>query len=48
MTTDRPYRKRLSSAEALRRLRDSAGTQFDPNVVEMCCRVLAERDGRRA
>jgi HD-GYP domain-containing protein (c-di-GMP phosphodiesterase class II) len=48
MTTDRPYRKRLPSAEALRRLRDSAGTQFDPNVVEMCCRVLAERDGRRA
>lgn len=30
MTTDRPYRKRLSVAEACRRLEQSAGTQFDP------------------
>jgi diguanylate cyclase (GGDEF)-like protein len=35
MTTDRPYRKRLSCEEACRRLRESAGTQFDPNVVEV-------------
>ena len=34
MTTDRPYRKRLSQAEAVRRLREGAGTQFDPTVVE--------------
>jgi HD-GYP domain-containing protein (c-di-GMP phosphodiesterase class II) len=41
MTTDRPYRKRLPAEEALRRLRESAGTQFDPSVVDVCARVLA-------
>jgi diguanylate cyclase (GGDEF)-like protein len=43
MTTDRPYRKRLSVAEACRRLRQGAGTQFDPRVVDVCLRVLEER-----
>lgn len=43
MTTDRPYRKRLPGEEALRRLREAAGTQFDPRVVEVCVRVLASR-----
>src|ERR1051325_6712162 len=33
MTTDRPYRKRLSVDEACRRLREGAGAQFDPKVV---------------
>ena len=42
MTTDRPYRKRLPKEEALRRLDEGAGTQFDPDVVEVCKRVLAE------
>jgi diguanylate cyclase (GGDEF)-like protein len=46
MTTDRPYRKRLSEAEALRRLEEGAGTQFDPAVVEVCKRVLAETRDR--
>src|SRR5204863_9584132 len=43
MTTDRPYRKRLSTAEALRRRREGAGTQFDPRVVEVYLRVLVGR-----
>jgi HD-GYP domain-containing protein (c-di-GMP phosphodiesterase class II) len=43
MTTDRPYRKRLPEAEALRRLEEGAGTQFDPHVVAVCKRVLVER-----
>jgi diguanylate cyclase (GGDEF)-like protein len=43
MTTDRPYRKRLPKEEALRRLEQGAGTQFDPHVVEVCAKVLAER-----
>jgi diguanylate cyclase (GGDEF)-like protein len=34
MTTDRPYRKALSESEARRRLREAAGTQFDPQVVD--------------
>ena len=42
MTTDRPYRKRLSHPEAARRVREAAGTQFDPNVVEVALRVLSE------
>jgi HD-GYP domain-containing protein (c-di-GMP phosphodiesterase class II) len=42
MTTDRPYRKRLPTEEALRRLDEGAGTQFDPAVVEVCKKVLAE------
>jgi HD-GYP domain-containing protein (c-di-GMP phosphodiesterase class II) len=41
MTTDRPYRKRLPKSEALRRLKEAAGTQFDPRVVEVCVRLLA-------
>jgi HD-GYP domain-containing protein (c-di-GMP phosphodiesterase class II) len=43
MTTDRPYRKRLDAGEALRRLEEGAGTQFDPSVVDVCKRVLVER-----
>ena len=35
MTTDRPYRGRLSALEARRRLEENAGTQFDPRVVEV-------------
>jgi HD-GYP domain-containing protein (c-di-GMP phosphodiesterase class II)/transcriptional regulator with GAF, ATPase, and Fis domain len=35
MTTDRVYRKKLPLAEALRRLRESAGSQFDPEVVDV-------------
>jgi diguanylate cyclase (GGDEF)-like protein len=34
MTSDRPYRKRLPVAEACRRLREGAGAQFDPAIVE--------------
>jgi HD-GYP domain-containing protein (c-di-GMP phosphodiesterase class II) len=42
MTTDRPYRRKLPEEEALRRLAEGAGTQFDPRVVEVCRRVLGE------
>jgi HD-GYP domain-containing protein (c-di-GMP phosphodiesterase class II) len=42
MTTDRPYRKRLSHPEAVRRLREGAGSQFDARVVEVCVGVLAD------
>ena len=42
MTTDRPYRKKLPEAEALRRLEEGAGTQFDPRVVAVAKRVLAD------
>ncbi|MDX6643944.1 MAG: hypothetical protein QOD76_1906, partial [Solirubrobacteraceae bacterium] len=34
MTTDRPYRKAMSHAEAVDQLLDGAGSQFDPDVTE--------------
>ena len=34
MTTDRPYRKALTHAEAVEELLQGAGTQFDPDVTE--------------
>jgi HD-GYP domain-containing protein (c-di-GMP phosphodiesterase class II) len=40
MTTDRPYRRRLSHREAVRRLAESTGSQFDPHVVEVALHVL--------
>jgi diguanylate cyclase (GGDEF)-like protein len=43
MTTDRPYRRRLGHPEAVRRLREAAGSQFDPIVVEVCIRALADQ-----
>ncbi|HUJ54776.1 MAG TPA: diguanylate cyclase [Gaiellaceae bacterium] len=42
MTTDRPYRKRLSHREAVRRLAEGAGSQFDPNVVEVALPVFEQ------
>ena len=39
MTTDRPYRKALSLAEAFAELKACAGTQFDPAVVEALLRI---------
>ncbi|HEY1366415.1 MAG TPA: diguanylate cyclase [Gaiellaceae bacterium] len=47
MTSDRPYRKRLTFAEARRRLLEAAGTQFDERVVEACLEVL-ESDNAQA
>jgi diguanylate cyclase (GGDEF)-like protein len=41
MTTDRPYRPRLSEKEAFRRLRRSAGTQFDPDIVGVFLNLMA-------
>jgi diguanylate cyclase (GGDEF)-like protein len=39
MTTDRPYRKRLSVPEAVSRLVDASGSQFDPGVVDTFLRL---------
>lgn len=40
MTSDRPYRPRLSTEEACRRLESVAGTQFDPRIVDPFLRML--------
>ncbi|HEY4001246.1 MAG TPA: HD-GYP domain-containing protein [Candidatus Xenobia bacterium] len=39
MTSDRPYRKGLPEDEAMRRLREAAGTQLDPDVVAAFIRL---------
>jgi diguanylate cyclase (GGDEF)-like protein len=41
MTTDRPYRAALPEREAIRRLKLSSGTQFDPKVVDVFTRLHA-------
>jgi diguanylate cyclase (GGDEF)-like protein len=42
MIHDRPYSTALAHSEALSELRENAGTQFDPKVVEVFCSVYAE------
>ena len=42
MTSPRPYAKALSSEQAIRELFRSAGTQFDPDVVEAFAAVQAD------
>ena len=41
MTSTRPYRERLSRADALEELRRCAGQQFDPEIVETFCAMVA-------
>ncbi len=48
MTSDRPYRDGLDQQEAVRRLKDGAGKQFDPQVVSAFLRVSAQETDARA
>ena len=43
MTSDRPYRKRMSDEAAVKQLQEHAGSQFDPNVVAAFLRVLKKK-----
>jgi HD-GYP domain-containing protein (c-di-GMP phosphodiesterase class II) len=43
MTSDRPYRKAMSHQEAMAEIRAQAGTHFDPQVVDIFERVMAQR-----
>ncbi len=42
MTTDRPYRRALHKDKAISEIRKSAGSQFDPEVVEVFLSVIGE------
>ena len=42
MTTNRPYRDALPESEAIRRMKLSSGTQFDPRVVEAFVKLHRE------
>lgn len=42
LTSDRPYRRALDPEDALGYLRENAGTQFDPELVERYARLYAE------
>jgi HD-GYP domain-containing protein (c-di-GMP phosphodiesterase class II) len=44
MTSDHPYRKPLSHGEAKNELLNSAGKQFDPNLVSVFLDVLKEME----
>jgi diguanylate cyclase (GGDEF)-like protein len=44
ITSDRPYRAARSREEAVAELRRCAGGQFDQEVVELLCTVLADED----
>lgn len=42
MTTDRPYRKALSTEQALAELKRGSGTQFDPFLTDMFIKLFEE------
>jgi response regulator RpfG family c-di-GMP phosphodiesterase len=42
MTTERPYREAFTEAKALREIMSKAGSQFDPEVVEVFLSLLKE------
>jgi len=43
MTSDRPYRPALDRDEALAEVARCAGTQFDPEIVQIFLELFAER-----
>ncbi len=47
MTSDRPYRKRMSDEEAISRLQAAAGSKFDQNVVNALINVHQSNSLRR-
>jgi len=45
LTSDRPYRKAYPKKEAMKIIRDGAGTQFDPAIVKAFLEILKKENG---
>jgi len=43
MLSERPYRRKLSSRETIKQLKDQAGRQFDPGIVKSFLEILQRR-----
>ncbi len=44
MTANRPYQRAYQVAEAVRELRENAGSQFDPDIVRIFIAALGDED----
>jgi putative nucleotidyltransferase with HDIG domain len=47
MTTDRPYRNGMTEDTALQILQANAGSQFDPRVVDVFCKMMEKEKERQ-
>ncbi len=47
ITSPRPYREQLSSQQALNELKRCAGTQFDPKIIDIFCKIIAPTTSKR-
>ncbi len=46
MTSERPYRKALTKQAAIEELKRASGSQFDPAIVKIFLKLLAQKDKR--
>ncbi len=47
MTSERPYRKAMTKKEAIRELKNCAGSQFDPAIVKIFIKYLTQEEANK-